>query len=774
MELKTFQRKASDKIALRYAEYMKDPLPVKGGIVPFYQNLSAITGSGKTLILADCIEQIRAYSNTQPIILWLSKGKVVVGQTLENLSNGKYTMNIPNYDVLPLLDCKETNLLDDSNALILIATVGKINQKDKESGDRRVFQTGFDKASQSLWNMLKIRENHDKKKRALLIVYDEGHNLSDQQTKLLLELIPDALVAASATTKVPKELEHTISRLQKENALKDDDLITAVSNKDAVDSGLIKKHISIGGYMTPMELAIDTLLSDFCETEEMAKKYCTGFLPKAIYVCDTNMLLETSEVDNHLVSFSDRCARPIRIWKHLVGKGISPSEIAVYCNLKFDKRFPKPDNFRLFSGGDNDYSEFIKEDFRHIIFNKTLQEGWDDPSCYFAYIDKDMGSNTQVTQIIGRVLRQPDATHYPDDRLNTANFYIKTDENDVFKSILEEIEQTLSIDIPEISIKYHISKGGGGNRPTVKPRQVVEIPDIAIDSEQAKPIIGDMISKMMDYNDDTKNIIGEGSTVKITMDIGSKEIGKRTESKTKHSNRVTVRWIFKRELEKLAKNAINLCDIATPKFDALIEYSSNAAAYVREQAALIANAYREYSVIVQNPIDTTEIGDIFVSDKSYEFNHSVHPKYSDFNTFELTFAKALDEIELPWMRNPKNGFLKINLLDGKGSDTFSPDFIVWKDNEILALDTKGNHLIHTDSVRKLFFIENMCFSNEKSYSEKNLVIKLISEKRYNSDKQVIDENGYTVWVLKQGQITPLVCATIKEAVKLCIGGEATL
>jgi type III restriction enzyme len=58
--------------------------------VPFYQNLSSITGSGKTLILADAIEQIRSQLPLEPIILWLSKGKVVVEQTYQNLSAGKY------------------------------------------------------------------------------------------------------------------------------------------------------------------------------------------------------------------------------------------------------------------------------------------------------------------------------------------------------------------------------------------------------------------------------------------------------------------------------------------------------------------------------------------------------------------------------------------------------------------------------------------------------------------------------------------------------------
>lgn len=762
MELIKFQINASEMIANRLADYLKDPLMrTKDEIIPFYQNLSSITGSGKTLILADCIEQIRAYLSTQPVVLWLSKGKVVVSQTLENLSNGKYAENIPNYDVKPLLDCKERDLQDDKRGLILIATVGKINQKDKEEGDRHVFQTGFDNADSSLWDMLKKRQSFAGVKRDLIIVYDEGHNLSDQQTQILLDLSPTALIAASATTKVPKALEWYIARLKNEKGMKDKDLVVAVSNKEVVDSGLIKKHISLGGYLTPMELAINNLLEDMKETEEATKKYDCRFLPKAIYVSDTNMLLATSEVDNPLVPFNQRRARPIKIWKHLVEQGVPPEEIAVYCNLKFDKRFPKPDNFNLFSGGDNDYEEFTKGNYRHIIFNQSLQEGWDDPACYFAYIDKDMGSSTQVTQVIGRVLRQPNATHYPDDKLNMASFYIKTDEKDVFKSILDEVRKTLSIDIPEISISYHIGSGKNKIRPTEGPRHEVEVPDIAIVSDRAMVEIKNVVDKMIDYSKDDTNTIGEGSTIKVITDIGSNEDGREVTTATAHSNKVTVRWIFKRELEKLAKNAITICDISAPKFDALVEYNSNAASYVKEEAAKIAEIYRQNSIIMQNPIDTVPVGEVIINDESVEFKNSVHARYSDFNAFEMDFAKELDKTGLVWMRNPKNGILKIKLLDGKGTDNFNPDFIVWTDKTVYALDTKGDHLIHTDSIRKLFYLEKAC-------DGKDLVIKLISEKKYNVHGQVIDPNGYTVWQLKQGQISPITCSTIKEAVNICV------
>ncbi|SEV85344.1 DEAD/DEAH box helicase family protein [[Clostridium] fimetarium] len=762
MELKTFQLEASESIANRYETYMKEPLLIrKGDIVPFYQNLSAITGAGKTIVLADAIEQIRAVTNLEPVVLWISKGKVVVGQTLENLSNGKYSENIPNYVVKPLLDCTEHNILDDNKGLILVATVGKFNQKDKGEGDRKIFKTGLDNANQSLWDMLKKRINYQGKKRELIIVYDEGHNLSDQQLDLLLELKPEGLIAASATTKVPKKLENYINRLKSDNNMEDKDLVVAISNKKVVESGLIKQHISIGGYLTPMEIALNGLLADMKEVEISCEKYGCDFRPKAIYVSNTNILAQTSEMDDILVPFRERKARPIQIWKYLVEKGVNPNEIAVYCNLKFDKKFPKPENFNLFAGGENDYDSFIEGNYRHIIFNQSLQEGWDDPSCYFAYIDKDMGSVTQVTQVIGRVLRQPGVKHYPDEKLNMANFYIKTDEKDVFKMIIEEVKSTLSIEMPEINITYRISSGASNGKATVGPRLIKELPDVAVNSHDAVMDIEKLINTMNDYSNDAINTVGSGTTIKAIATVGENKKIKEVEVNTGHSNKVSVRWVFKRELSKLAKGATTLCDYSLSKFDALIEYSSNATAHIKDYAKKIAEVYREKSIIVQNPLDTFEVGEIFVNGKEYEFTNSVHPKYSDFNDFELKFAQELDKCDYKWMRNPKSGFFEIPLLDGKGTDNFNPDFIVWGNDVIYALDTKGDHLIQTDSERKLFSIDKACDGPD-------LEIRLISEKKYNDKGQVIDINGYTVWKIKQGKVQPVHCDALDETIKICI------
>src|SRR4051794_36542188 len=132
MGLLRFQSDASNQIAGRFSDYMADPLTVRRTqLVPFYQNLSAITGSGKTLILADTVEQLRSRLPVEPIVLWLSKGRVVVWQTFANLSTGKYADLIEGFDVKPLLDCRPGDVEDSGRGLLLVATVGKFAQRDK-------------------------------------------------------------------------------------------------------------------------------------------------------------------------------------------------------------------------------------------------------------------------------------------------------------------------------------------------------------------------------------------------------------------------------------------------------------------------------------------------------------------------------------------------------------------------------------------------------------------------------------------------------------------
>ncbi|MDF0554446.1 DEAD/DEAH box helicase family protein [Kamptonema sp. UHCC 0994] len=776
MDLFTFQAIASAQIAERFWQYYQDPLTVtRTKLVPFYQNLSAITGSGKTLILADAVVQIRNRLSLEPIVLWLSKGRVVVWQTYANLSTGKYAGLLGDYDIKPLLDCCPDDVENSNRGLLLVATVGKFNQKDKAQGDRKIFRVELDVSNQSLWDLLKSRKDSKGLSRPFIVVYDEGHNLSNQQTELLLELAPDALIVASATMRIPDALAPTIERLKQDKHWKDSDFVTAVRSSEVVASGLIKKSIMLGGYITPMEIAVEEMLREMAEATSDASALGVGFIPKAIYVSNTNAVDGVSIRDDMVRPFSYRMARPILIWLYLVEKaGIDPAQIAVYCDLKFDSKFPPPPSFNLFSGGDADYDQFIVGGFRHIIFNLSLQEGWDDPECCFAYIDKDMGSPDQVTQVIGRVLRQPGAQHYPPSNLNTAHFYIRTDEKRVFEEILMDVGKKLATDCPEISIT--VRKGvKGGDKPYKEPRKNKEVPTVSVYSQAAQEPIRKIVERIHNYTQDKINTVGKGSRIQILQTIGS---GKKVQEEwidLEHSNRVTARWILRREIQRLfsnhgerQRNPINLCDIEHPKFDALVEYYSPAADSIRDAAKNIINAYIQNSEIVQNALDHPyRVEKIAVDENTLvRFHNSIHEGYSDLNGFELEFAKAIDKTKRVWCRNPAQSGFGIPLLDYGDTNTFYPDFLVWTEKYIVAIDTKGDHLITQDAARKLFYINKIEDGPE-------LIVRLVTQGEWNITQTgelvtVKGNSGYTVWRQKQGKLSTKHCKEAVEAVESCL------
>lgn len=282
-----FQEKASTQIANKFKEYILEPARRVGNeIVPFYQNLSAITGAGKTIILADTISQIRMQLPIEPIVLWISKGKVVVWQTYMNLSStGKYSEFVGSFKVSHLSECTQLDIEQAKEGLILLATVGKFNQKDMENGDRRIFQPDWDNADDSLWNLLRERKNTEGIQRPLIIIYDEGHNFSNQQTELLLKLQPHAIISASATMRVSEVMnKRVISRIMDDKEWSQQDFITAIKSSDVVKKGLIKQHISLGGYVTPMEVAVGEMIDEFNNLEKIIDDFNLGFKAKAIYV----------------------------------------------------------------------------------------------------------------------------------------------------------------------------------------------------------------------------------------------------------------------------------------------------------------------------------------------------------------------------------------------------------------------------------------------------------------------------------------------------------
>jgi len=97
-----------------------------------------------------------------------------------------------------------------------------------------------------------------------------------------------------------------------------------------------------------MEDAINDLLATMRKATTEAKKLSLPIRPKAIYVSTTNTVDGVPTREDMVRPFQERMARPILIWRHLVEHGeVSPAEIAVYCDLKFDAKGWRKNNYSL-------------------------------------------------------------------------------------------------------------------------------------------------------------------------------------------------------------------------------------------------------------------------------------------------------------------------------------------------------------------------------------------------------------------------------------------
>lgn len=752
IELFQFQQDAASQMADRFIDYSGEPIVMGRRAntrdVPFYQALSSITGSGKTAILAQAVSEIAAMSEIPPVILWLSKGKVVVQQSYANLADGgKYDHLLPDITVRLLSEYDPEDVANAKETLLYFATVGTFNQKDRENSNLKIFALDTDDIESTRWEALKVRETADGQRRPLVVVYDEAQNLSDQQTTLLLEQQPAVFLLASATLRFPAHFDaEVIQPLRQQGEYRDEDLITSVKSSTVVASGLVKGMISLDGLNAPMEETVSEMLSDMSEAQDDAKAEGLGFSPKAIYVCNTNILAhDASQTDDPKQPFDQRQAPPILIWRYLTEQcGVPADEVAVYADLKTHKDFPLPTDFTLFNGAERDYEEFVTGDYRHIIFNQTLQEGWDDPSVYFAYVDRTMDSAVQITQVVGRVLRQPGAMHYEADRLNTAHFYVRVDRNDSFAQVVDEVRRGLGGDAPEVRI---LTSPPGTEEPeSLAVKESRSVPRTAIDNVPTVAPVEKVLDKVHDYSKDELNTRGKGRRRTVQQAIGAGEAVDSEWVDFEQSNRVNARWVFRREVARRYRPALMVMNTDTEKFDAKVGVGSSAYVTLSDNAAEAVNEYLRHAEIKQLMPKPYSIGSTLVRRSGIEgFKNALHEGYDGLNDLERRFARALDETGLPWARNRSQTGYKIPLVSLGQTVWFFPDFLIWAGEKVICVDTKGEHIVEGDARRKLLAIK----PHKKVPT--TVEVKFVTAGTWKPDGTPDGKDGFSVWELGSGR-----------------------
>ncbi|CFW92862.1 Putative Type III restriction enzyme, res subunit [endosymbiont DhMRE of Dentiscutata heterogama] len=729
IKLYPYQEEVVNKIEEKFDQYLekvfKQEIPNE---LPFVCFLKSITGSGKTAMLTATANRLLKKSKNT-IVLWLSYSKVVVEQTLKNLPS-KLNPLIPKVEVYPLSQLRST-LPTTAGHVIYLATTSTFNINVKNKEDYRlIYDKGEDEGGISGWELLKQR-TFAGEKRKLFIIYDEGHHFTSQQVDMLLELEPEGIILASGTPTYAGRLGGLI----KESGQKMEDLIVAVPTSDVVGEGLIKTKLRSIGYdeSSSMGEIINSLIEDLNKLNKLAKKKGLSNL-KAIYVCKTNLLeTETRQKDNLDLPFEQRKSPPILIWWHLVDKcKIDPRKIAVCARVDFNKDNPPDKRFNLFDSStkNSDYQTFLKGKYEHIIFNKGLLEGWDDPLVYMAYIDRNIGGDIQAEQLIGRVLRMPERHHYEQDfeDLNTAYFHIKANSNEEFKEIVKKINKELENTVPEI--KNEIILASEKDKLTICPtRKTRYFPKIGtINEDLAKLNIQYILeNKVKDYSKVSPSFVEPYGGRTITdIEIGKKSPAISKWEKLASYNKVSVKDVLRRNIIRINPRALDLTDfnhkIYREKLKFPIGVNSDADNELKIIAREIVNTFMNTIKLITAYDNCKPIPSISINKKKdiYEFDNSVHQYYSNLNPLEEEAAKVIDGLGLDWTRNPVFSGYGIPLLSKGTTKKFYPDFLVWlNDDLVVAIETTGKSLLQDKIDRKLFKIES--FDREKAKAKSAII-----------------------------------------------------
>ena len=193
-------RRLSVAAALDWITYSaRNGSPRYGAVsIPFLGQLRAVTGSGRTPVLAEAVGGIG-----DAIVLWTTRSSAVVEQTFANLT-GRYRSLLP-ASTLILRDIPSQvvwrQLIDGTTGLtVWVLTVASWNEAEAEGGGTpearlRLRRPQPDWAGEgSPWEQLR-----SDLKRPLWIVSDESHNQSAVQLDQLAALRPKGFFMASAT-----------------------------------------------------------------------------------------------------------------------------------------------------------------------------------------------------------------------------------------------------------------------------------------------------------------------------------------------------------------------------------------------------------------------------------------------------------------------------------------------------------------------------------------------------------------------------------------------
>ena len=766
--LKPFQLSAADDLAQMLANYPNPPFmpwynPATGQPYPFLGRLKAITGSGKTPMLA-----LAASTLGNAIVLWTTNRGAVISQTAVNLSaGGRYADLLPEgaqvVELSSLSGADWGEIVGAGSGLtIILSTVAAYNQ----DGDKlKIHQSRGDT---SYWEMLAGR-GPEGRRRELYVFYDEGHGATERQFRKLTELNPRAIVLASASP-LPDELADLLPGMTSEaksEALERQTVV--VPTPKVVEAGLLKSRLYLVDCNTTRLDSLREANNKWFELSEQLKESRDW----PVICCIVNSTAAGLEVWEALVQ--DLKVDPRRVAVHLanVDKALAEADPSVPWGQLIDTHKAKKTPEALHDEG-----------YTHLIWNLSLREGWDEPWAYVAYLDGEGKSVTDISQKIGRFLRQPNATQFDNGDLNSAYFYFNVSD-DEFISILQNTQEELDQQGYEtIVISGHSARPRASRLVPVKKE--VYIPEVAESfGEDLDALDNILISNVPKFAADALRAPGRVLTRVLDLQRNVEDGSLQKEEQRDDNAEIAV-WeylilrlsaadsrIAKKNSSRFspfAKNHPNLrqkMQFGSPAMETLDRSLPVILQQLNSEFRLEFEPDQEYVVKPFNLVSPDlQIDDAKKRDryKVRRYHNSLHQEYNGMNPFEVKVAEALDSLGLEWCRNPSQTGYGIPIPEiGEGTTDFYPDFLLWSPKEIWAIDPKGRHLINDAIYHKMMGVSDVDGLPIK------IRVALILEGEFrlgvNQRPQPVGKKGYTLILKRNGSIREKHSDNLKSLIR---------
>lgn len=360
------------------------------------------TGGGKTFIACASIKVISdVVSKIDKIfVIWLVPSEAILTQTLKNLKNPKHPYRerlnadfnsdveiFSSNDLLTRLN--ESNLKSLNIAVLSFASL-RINNKEmrkmyQQNGSLLDFDSFLDDREnlEDVENLSVINVIRNFKP---IVIVDESHNAkSDLSIEMLENLNASFIYELTATPKDSSNVIHytNATELKQENMVKLPVILCNFVNvASVIDNAIVMQN----------------------RLEAIAKSENADLRPIVLFQAQSGANEDSQTFE--------------KIKNKLVKIGIEKEQIAIKT-----AKINELDEINLL---DKDCK------IRYIITINALKEGWDCPYAYILASIANKNSTADVEQLIGRVLRQPNAKKYKNQDLNMS--YVLTCSNDFEKT----------------------------------------------------------------------------------------------------------------------------------------------------------------------------------------------------------------------------------------------------------------------------------------------------------------------------------------------------